>query len=76
MLTLISYLVDEFKNALSTNTSADDFKRKYGHNKPGLNDRIITTCRSGRRARLATRMAEELGYTKLVSLLLNLFFDY
>lgn len=55
----VGVIDDVFKN-----TSPDDFKAKYGRTKPGFDDPIIVSCRSGRRSALAYELLEKQGYTK------------
>ena len=40
-----------------------DFKQHYGFEKPMLTDSLVLTCRSGKRASIAEKHLNELGYT-------------
>ncbi|XP_034104588.1 rhodanese domain-containing protein CG4456 [Drosophila albomicans] len=46
-------------------SSAEDFKQKYGREKPGNNADIIFTCRSGKRAKEAEAIAKNAGFTNI-----------
>lgn len=58
--------MDQLKNALADSTSNEDFKAKYGHDKPSKSDGIVTSCMAGRRAEKAMKIAEGEGYTKYI----------
>lgn len=44
------------------NTTKDEFKKRYGRNKPELNDSIIFSCKLGKRSEMAQNIALMLGY--------------
>ena len=46
------------------NLSEDDFKEKYGRDKPTFEDEIIFHCKMGGRAGKAADIAISLGYVK------------
>lgn len=50
------------ENELSVTVKSEDFKNKYGRDKPLADTPIIFTCRSGRRAQQAAEIAVKLGY--------------
>jgi rhodanese-related sulfurtransferase len=56
--------VDEVRQAFGAETSNDEFKAKYGVDKPKLDAYIIMSCRTGRRSQMALDILAELGYTK------------
>lgn len=56
-------LVDTLQEVL-VNMSREDFKLKYGRDKPGKDFNIIFSCRSGRRSANAQQLAISLGYTR------------
>ncbi|XP_062540706.1 rhodanese domain-containing protein CG4456-like isoform X1 [Armigeres subalbatus] len=45
------------------NLSADEFKEKYGRDKPSPDQEVIFHCKLGGRAQTATDLATRLGYT-------------
>lgn len=49
------------------NLSADEFKEKYGRDKPSPDQEVIFHCKLGGRAQTATDLATRLGYTKYVT---------
>ncbi|XP_047109835.1 thiosulfate:glutathione sulfurtransferase-like isoform X2 [Schistocerca piceifrons] len=53
----------ELQSALK-DLSENDFQKKYGAKKPGLNAPLIFSCRSGARSLKALQLALDLGYTK------------
>lgn len=53
----------ELKNTLK-NMSAEDFRSKYGRDKPNLISPIVFSCRSGKRSDMAMNKAIQLGYSK------------
>lgn len=55
--------VDNLEDVLK-NMSQEDFKSKYGRDKPGKNFNIIFSCNSGTRSAKAQKLAINLGYTK------------
>jgi rhodanese-related sulfurtransferase len=52
----------EVKDALNLND--DDFLKTYHRKKPGVEDEIIFSCRSGVRAEKGAQAAISLGYQK------------
>jgi rhodanese-related sulfurtransferase len=54
--------LQEFPEAFKL--SENDFKMKYGFKKPSNEELVILYCRSGARSSNATKIAEEIGYTK------------
>ncbi|CAG9860214.1 unnamed protein product [Phyllotreta striolata] len=57
----INVPLDELEDALR-NLSVDEFREKYGINKPSKNHVIIFSCNSGNRSAKALEMADKLGY--------------
>ncbi|XP_030372933.1 rhodanese domain-containing protein CG4456 [Scaptodrosophila lebanonensis] len=47
------------------NSEPDDFQSKYGRAKPEKDADIIFTCRSGRRASEAEKIAKDLGWSNI-----------
>lgn len=54
----------EVKKALSDNTTPSQFLELYAHEKPGKENQIIFSCRSGKRAEEAAQIAIQLGFKK------------
>jgi rhodanese-related sulfurtransferase len=46
------------------NSSSDDFKLKYKHDKPSSDQEIIFSCKLGGRAQKGAEQAAALGFTK------------
>lgn len=46
------------------NLSNEDFEKKYNKKKPKLIDKIIVSCRSGRRSVVVQDTMKKLGYSK------------
>lgn len=63
--TSINIPLADVQQELSQNVSAEEFLQKYGRSKPAANDEVIFTCRSGRRAEAAAKIAISLGYTNV-----------
>lgn len=63
--TSINIPLSVVEQELSDNVKAEDFKQKYGRDKPAKDTQIIFTCRSGRRAQQAAEIAVKLGYKKV-----------
>jgi rhodanese-related sulfurtransferase len=61
-LTVDRILVPTVADALKL--SPEDFLAKFGREKPGLDDPIIFSCRSGVRAGMGALEADKLGFTK------------
>ncbi|XP_017101303.2 rhodanese domain-containing protein CG4456-like isoform X2 [Drosophila bipectinata] len=59
----INIPLDELEDALTLERS--NFKLKYGRAKPQKDTKIIFSCRSGKRALEAEKIAKALGYTNL-----------
>merc|ERR1712242_240967 len=45
--------------------SAEEFKIKYGFERPQRDEPFVLTCRSGRRARVASKILRDLGYSAI-----------
>ncbi|XP_044570633.1 rhodanese domain-containing protein CG4456 isoform X2 [Drosophila ananassae] len=58
----INIPLDELEEALTLERA--NFKLKYGRAKPQKDTKIIFSCKSGRRAEKAEKIAKALGYTK------------
>ncbi|XP_023305339.2 rhodanese domain-containing protein CG4456-like [Lucilia cuprina] len=63
--TSINIPLSVLEQELSLNVKAEDFKQKYGRDKPAADMQLIFTCRSGRRAQQAAEIAVQLGYTNV-----------
>ncbi|XP_037816093.1 rhodanese domain-containing protein CG4456-like [Lucilia sericata] len=63
--TSINIPLSVLEQELSLNVKAEDFKQKYGRDKPAADMPLIFTCRSGRRAQQAAEIAVQLGYTNV-----------
>ncbi|CAG9863629.1 unnamed protein product [Phyllotreta striolata] len=57
----INIPLDQVKDALN-NLTADEFKKKYGCDRPEKNSLIIFSCKLGMRSAAAQEIAEKLGY--------------
>nr|CAD7446982.1 unnamed protein product [Timema bartmani] len=55
----------ELEEAL-VNTPDDKFNEKYGISKPETSDKLVFSCRSGKRSLMATQKALAAGYCKYV----------
>ena len=62
---LSTFTVPEIKEAFALEEST--FEAKYGFPKPpkDIGDKLVVTCRSGRRVRLAIDELDNLGYSNL-----------
>ncbi|XP_078276521.1 thiosulfate:glutathione sulfurtransferase-like [Rhinoraja longicauda] len=58
--------VDELKDAFSLD--ADNFQDQFGVEKPKQESTLVFYCRSGRRATTAVKVAQGLGYTRVLNL--------
>ena len=56
-------VVNELPKALTLD--ADKFEERYLFPKPGLNDVVVTSCRTNKRAIWAAQLLTEAGYTKV-----------
>lgn len=54
----------DVQKALSSDTSATAFNKRYGHKKPEKNNELIFMCKIGMRSESAANIAKELGFTK------------
>lgn len=60
--TSINIPLDVVERELSDVVKPEDFKNKYGRDKPAADTPLIFTCRSGRRAQQAAEIAVKLGF--------------
>lgn len=56
------FTVAEVESALQL--TRDQYKNKYGRDKPECDTRIIFSCRSGKRSDMAMQIALKLGFEK------------
>ncbi|XP_013110581.1 rhodanese domain-containing protein CG4456 [Stomoxys calcitrans] len=63
--TSINIPLSNVKSALGDDTTPEEFKSKYGRDKPLENTTVIFYCRSGRRSQQAAEFAVALGYTNV-----------
>ena len=59
----------EVEIAFSDETTNEQFKMKYGKDKPEAETPIITSCKSGMRSEKAYNTLKNLGYVKYENLL-------
>ncbi|KAB0800700.1 hypothetical protein PPYR_06439 [Photinus pyralis] len=57
----INIPLGEVENALKSMEN-NEFRTKYGHNKPALETPLVFSCRSGKRSETAAKTAISLGY--------------
>lgn len=62
-LTDIVFVVNELPKALTMEPAA--FQDRYQFSKPGVDDVVVTTCRTSKRAIWAAQLLIEAGYTKV-----------
>lgn len=56
------FLVGDIADALQKDEA--NFEKAYSKKKPAHSDRIIFSCRSGKRSMMAAQTAQKLGYEK------------
>lgn len=61
--TIFEFSVNTLESVLK-NTTNDEFNKKYGRNKPDLDQQIVFSCKMGGRAAKAFGIATNLGFKK------------